>query len=269
MDEAKSLTHMAIAAMIAAAFLAAVFGLINLGRSMWRSMSQEDEANSKISTYANYCAYDNKVVRAQDIIQVMEEHYNDIWVAIYDSPDTTKFVVEDRTLQKMPGFSGGISAPLFYMYNPDGYTGSSMISEDSYTSNTIPVLDTALQAFSTTFNGNSVKDAFDNAAGNSNMLQAGNGDHGVANPDSTGNFYALAANGQFEALQSVFLNNNKLCRLTRRDATNNKEITYGIGYYAPFLSMLVYENDNTTDVAGIIFIRESASVNPEAVSESK
>ena len=269
MDEAKSLTHMALAAMISAAFLAAVFGLINLGHSMWKAMSQEDEANHRISTYANYCAYDNKIVRAQDIVQLAEEYYDDIWIAIYDSGEVSTDYIVGHTMKKMLPASG-LGAPKIYMYNPNGYTGNSVITRDSYTSNTVNILDNTLSTFTTTFTNKTISDAFDSKAGSAAMLTKGDGSgsHDIANPDATGNLYDLAANGQFEGLQSVFLNNKNLYRISRKNTAEGKQYDYGLGYYAPFLSMLVYENDNTTDVIGVIFIRESGQVDPETVDEN-
>lgn len=265
MDEAKSLTHMALAAMISAVLLSMVFSLILLGQSMWKAMDQEDTANSRIKTYANYSAYDNKIVRAQDIIQLVEEHYDDIWVLVCDGPVAAGNPMKaDGSLWNMPAYTAmpNISA---YMYNPNKYTGNYTLSSKNYLYNVVPVLDSALSQI--TSNNTTVAQLCDGAAGDTQFyVREPNGvNPSVADVSSKGNMYGIASTGQYDCLQSLFLNNNNLNRLSRADA--NTSYTFGTGYYAPFLSVLVYDSDNTTDVVGVIFVRETSEVNPESVDD--
>jgi len=81
MDEAKTLTNMAISAILASLFLSAAAGLIALGYNMWSYFSRQDAANNKMSDYVNYTAFDNTTVRGQDVISLLESDL-DIFVIV-------------------------------------------------------------------------------------------------------------------------------------------------------------------------------------------
>ena len=254
MDEAKALSHMAITTMMAAMFLGIIVGLLSLGGLMWKSMAREEEANDRIRNYADYAAYDNKVVKGQDIVKLMEEHYDDIWVMVFNGPtDGSGKIKADCTLDNMGTYTT-CPSPTITMYKQGYYSGNYIINTKTFTGNSNPTLKSLQDVLPGQVNGKSVQDyvSFTNIT--------------PADTTSTtvkGNCYELAASGNYTALQNLFLNNENLYRLDRLDDAG-ETVAYGVGTYAPFLSMLVYDNDNTTDVVGVIFVRESTNVDPNA-----
>jgi hypothetical protein len=232
---------------------------------MWKAMDKEDEANSRIKNYTNFAAYDNKLVRAQDIIQLAEESYDDIWMLIYDGP-TAGAMTPGSKIWDLPAYS---TTPVLraYMYNPGKYTGNYKLKPQNYVSNTVPVLDSILSTVSTS--GSTVAELCDSNSGDAKMYVRDNDGVHPWIADSTnnpsGNIYGLVSTGQYDAIQSLFLNNGNLNRLSRATGDNSISYEYGTGYYAPYLSLLVYDSDNTTDVVGVIFIREPSTVDPMSI----
>lgn len=257
MDEAKALSHMAITTMMAAMFLGIIVGLLSLGGLMWKSMAREEEANDRIRNYADYAAYDNKVVKGQDIVKLMEEHYDDIWVMVFNGPtDGSGKIVPGRTMNDMGQFTN--PSPTISMYKQGYYSGNYIINAKTFTGNSNPTLKSLQDVLPGQVNGKSVQDYVSSIPNFKTITPSD-----TTSTNVLGNCYDLAASGNYTALQNLFLNNENLYRLDRLDDAG-ETVAYGVGTYAPFLSMLVYDNDNTTDVVGVIFVRESANVDPNA-----
>lgn len=83
MDEAKTLIHMSVSAIIASVFLALAVGTIGIGYILWGYFSRQENAASAMSSYVNFTAYDNSTVRGQEVVQLIEAN-EDIFVIIFD-----------------------------------------------------------------------------------------------------------------------------------------------------------------------------------------
>lgn len=84
MDEAKSLVHMALTAMFGALIIMAVITLITLGNLMWRAFSRQNDAQRRLQEYSKYSAFDNTVVRGQDVIALMHDTQGSPWIIVTD-----------------------------------------------------------------------------------------------------------------------------------------------------------------------------------------
>ena len=71
-DEAKTLIHMSVSAIIASVFLALAVGTIGIGYILWGYFSRQENAASAMSSYVNFTAYDNSTVRGQEVVQLIE-----------------------------------------------------------------------------------------------------------------------------------------------------------------------------------------------------
>lgn len=241
MDEAKSLVHMSISAMFAAVILTIAMGLMLLGYFMWSYFSRQDAANQRIKDYATYAAFDNTTVRGQEIIQLIEEHSDDIFVVIYSGKSNV--VNNNINIDNM----SNIGSPIAYMAstNTNSFIYKYVTSDDNYTQNSIACLDKALQHLK--------------GIGSLNSLAA-----------STPNLYGYASTCNTAKLQECFLtsaNNYSLYKPVFVDYSYSPAKVdtdgkcSGPGYYSAFKSCLVYDNDNTTDIVGVIFVQETPNVN--------
>lgn len=83
MNEAKTLTHMAVSVMIGAMILAAAMGLITLGYNIWSMFSKQDLANRRLRDYSTYAAFDNAVVRGQEVVTLIATTEGDPFVVVF------------------------------------------------------------------------------------------------------------------------------------------------------------------------------------------
>lgn len=87
MDEAKTLIHMSVSAIMTSVFITLAVGVIGFGYILWGYFSRQEEASSAMSSYVSFTAYDNSVVRGQEVIQLIESN-QDIFVLIFDGSGT-------------------------------------------------------------------------------------------------------------------------------------------------------------------------------------
>lgn len=79
MDEAKTLVHLSISTIFSAIFLAVCVGLISTGAILWSLFSRQDATNEAMHNYARYAAFDNTTIRGQEMLQLVESS-DDIFV---------------------------------------------------------------------------------------------------------------------------------------------------------------------------------------------
>ena len=87
MDEAKTLVHMSVSAIIASVFLAFAVGVIGVGYILWGYFSRQENSSSALASYVSFTAYDNSTIRGQEVIQLIEAN-EDIFVIIFDGVGT-------------------------------------------------------------------------------------------------------------------------------------------------------------------------------------
>ena len=83
MNEAKTLVQISVSVMIGAMVLSAAVGLITLGYSMWNMFSKQDLANRRLKEYSTYSAFDNTIVRGQEVVSLIATTEGDPFVAVY------------------------------------------------------------------------------------------------------------------------------------------------------------------------------------------
>lgn len=220
MDEAKTLVHMSVQAILAAMLLAAATGLISLGYLMWSYFSRQDAANQRMATYANYTAYDNTTIRGQEVIELLESDL-DVFVLIYEDINSVEnHSIDDATTST--------SKLLAIHTGSDGHVTNFPL-KDIDTENVNSACKSALEAAKGT--NQTPNDLA--RANSSKVLPLGYNDLVKEFTQSTNSAYNLGAQ--------------------RRSPQTGQLIE--TGSYAAFKSALVYDNDNTTDVVGIILIR--------------
>lgn len=227
MDEAKSLVNMAVAAMLAAMFLGATIGLVGLSYMLWSYYSREDAANQKMSDYANYTAFDNTTVRGQEVAQLISDADGDFFVMVFDGTKGSPDVDGNYSINTM-GVSG-TKPVLLYTAGTGTWMSDKLIQVDDTFSNnsTVTNLLTRLQ----TYNGMRI-----------GSISA---THNLTPDDST------------DHIQALFLKSNTgLGENQRNLGVPNKD-----GYYAAFKSTLIYDDDGTTDILGVVLVRQAAETN--------
>lgn len=221
MEEAKTLVHMSISAILSSMILVAAIGLIGLGYVVWSYFSRQDAANQRMADYANYTAFDNTTVRGQEVIGLIESDL-DLFIIFYDGASQS-----DRTIDNM-----SVSASPTYIYYSDtpGVSDFNFSSIQS-TDNSINTCENALT-----------------------RLKALN-----RTPDSV--FTASSGkclNGlSHSALISKFTDSMGGLGAKARDNSGQYIQTNS---YAAFKSTLVYAEDGTTDIVGVILVRADENV---------
>lgn len=217
MDEAKTLIHMAISVMLTAMIITACVGLIALGYMLWGSFSREDMAKSRLNDYATLSAYDNTVVRGQEVIQLIESN-SDIFVVVYDG----KYVAGvDKNINMMD-----IATTDPYIYCPDEVAGAYLVHNINV-NNTDNV--TLRNAFAKLKGSDTSKSLYSIW---SNLSE----DH------------KLYTSKEHQTLMNTFLHSKHLGRPTADDTDDDS--------FAAFKSGLIYAEDGTTDIVGVVFIRQ-------------
>ncbi len=216
MDEAKALVHMSIAATFAAMLIAAAVGLISLGYTMWAYFSRQDTANSRMSNYSNYTAFDNTTVRGQEVVQLLESDL-DVFVVIFADTTTSSHTLDEVT--SITGYPIAAGCTEYY---------SDWVPRDKgiQASNSITTCRTALSSFKNYTN--------------TPWYMAGK-------ENKTKNLKLMSYDKLVEEFTSGILQ-----KPVAGVANSNS--------YAAFKSVLVYEDDSSTDVAGIVLVRENDKV---------
>lgn len=219
MDEAKTLIQMALSAIFSAMLLAAAVGLITLGYMFWGYFSREDAANNRLADYANYTAYDNTIVRGQEVVQLIESN-DDIFVAVFNgtnnpaAPNMDYLVTENNS--------------PFFLYVPDEVAGAFQPEKIE--------IDTDNEAMATAMSV--LKDKGGTGITIQNLYNIMDTDHQLYETKS------------HEELVNSFLTAN-LCGLPLTSEGIDKNS------YAAFKSGLIYANDGTTDVVGVVFVKQA------------
>lgn len=212
---------MSISAVFAALLISAAVGLIGIGYTMWSYFSRQDYANKRMSDYSNYTAFDNTTVRGQEVLQLIESDL-DVFVVIYGDTRTTPHSIDDMQAGSTPI---AVSCPLTY----DGFKCASNFS----TSNSNVSCAAALSSYKRDFSGRSVWQWAGQTDGNTNTI-------------SPSNYKYKGYNKLFTAFTSKGL------EMPAYDSAGNYIATNSFG---AFKSVLIYDNDHTTDIVGVVLIR--------------
>lgn len=222
MDESKHLVHMSLSAIFSALILAVVAGLIFLGYQMWGALERQDTANERIRNYTMYSAFDNTTVRGQEVVQLMEEHSDDIFILIYEGKSNPS----SNHIDTMSDCGTSPIACMIKNTNPDGYLERYTINDANKTENSNLALNAAI-----------------------NNLPTGSSLYDYQQDLSVVNFYNDAKSGNYNALSDAFLNPNIL----GKDTGNGSS-------FAAFKSAIVYDNDNTSDIIGVVLVKEAPGI---------
>lgn len=131
MDEAKTLIHMSVSAIITSVFLTFAVGVIGIGYILWGYFSRQENAASQMSSYVSLTAYDNTTIRGQEVIQLIEAN-EDIFVIVFDGIGSDK---DNLTI--------GSKAATWV--KTDGYAATVAPNTITGTVNNIPTFNNALQ----------------------------------------------------------------------------------------------------------------------------
>lgn len=217
MNEAKSLVHMSVSAMIAALFVGLAVGLITLGYFIWSMFSSQDLASRRLRDYATYAAYDNTVIRGQDAVSLIATTEGDPFVVVFigDYENETDY---NSTLKLQSFYHNSVTQYATLNYNDNYYKCSNasadycfrkLINEDDHSADK-PVIP----------EGHSLE-------GNNNF--------------SDGNV-------TYSDLQSTFVARTSYYTVK---ADGTKDPVLG---YSSFYSVLIYDGNSSTDVVGILLV---------------
>ena len=216
MDEAKSLIHHALAAMFASLILVAVMSLITLGNMMWRAFADQAESNRRLEEYAKYAAFDNQEVRGQDIISLIHDTVGTPFIAIV-GPSSTNHN------QYMPIHTTFTNTDLgFNLKNTFTSLGLQGMGN-------IETLGDFAEEIDTNFDPNNPINKVMNDDPN--------------NPETLPKIINNCSHNtplSYTELQAWFLNRGYLHS--------------NVSGYMPYKSYLIYEDDYSTDIVGILFI---------------
>lgn len=225
MDEAKTLVHMSLSSMFSAMFIAAAVGLIAVGYMLWGSLSRQESANNRLANYANYTAFDNTTVRGQEVIQLIESN-KDIFVVIYDCvPDSSKTNIDNQSIETTP----------LAKYVPDDVTVQSFTPSNISTENSNDTCKRALEKFKSA--GSTTIANLYTESGNINLADA-----------SHSQLIGYFTTGRTTGSTSVTLGKPAV------------DVNTELNSYAAFKSVLIYADDGTTDIIGILLVRQSPYV---------
>lgn len=228
MEEAKTLLHHALSALFGVLILAAVSALIALGYMMWGAFAKQDEANYKLREYAKYSAFDGTTVRGQDVISLLHNTQGQPWVLIMYKNETGTYV------------------PASMIYTSADW-------DFTITTSLLPInADTELSACITALGTtNTPKAIVTNMCGGTPpgveavVHFAADGSLKIRAPF---NFSSDVSKPSYSELQEWFM-------LRGKEATKTPT-SDGIAGYLPYKSHLVYEDDYSTDVIGIVLIEQ-------------
>lgn len=235
MDEAKSLVNMAVAAMFAAMILAAAMGLIYLGYQMWSYFSRQDAANERMTDYVNYTAYDCSTIRGQEAVSLIEYcRDNGKFVCIMEGLDSTTTNPNINVMVNNTGIK-------YYVFGTD--VNFDWTFDTRYlTTLANTTCNKGLSTFASACSTNPIS-----------------GMSGV----NTLNFVTQADQCTYDALIGMFLDSDDGNTWSFGRTSKSKtypdgtiETNYVKAGYSAFKSVLIYDNDTTTDIAGVLLIEE-------------
>lgn len=222
MDEAKSLVHMSISAVLTAMIIAMAVGLIGLGYTMWAYFSRQETANRRMSEYSNFTAFDNTTVRGQEVMELIESDL-DVFIVIYNGGAISgKTSINEMTATGNP----------VALYYPDlaGIKDFDLTTIQTTPANSITTCQNALVKLK-----------------------------GLAGKDvESASATIPRLNGKtYNELLKIFTSS-----VNTSGPSLGKPGDPGVetGSYAAFKSTLVYDNDATTDVVGVVLVREHKGI---------
>ena len=219
MDEAKTLIHLSVSSIFSAVLLAVCVSLIATGNYMWSVFARQDQSNKAMQNYAKFTAFDNAVVRGQEIMQLVESS-EDIFVIILEG-------------------ESGVNINNMTIHN----------SNDSIYYK-VPQLEAARDY-------NFTDESFRVNNTNNTLNQA--------------QLFCKTALGR-PATRGISMNNKSHDELVRMftlmhvdghiglgkpDMDPDTGATLNSGTYAAFKTMLVYDTDATSDIVGVVAVREA------------
>ena len=214
MEEAKTLLHHALSALFAVLILTAVVALISLGNLMWSAFSKQADANRRLREYSKYSAFDGTEVRGQDLLSLLHDTQGSPFI-IFTDPNG--------------GFVNIVVTSVDSNINL-----KTDVSASNLPSVVEPVLNSTVAGL--------VNDA--------EAAHSYNGDIFTANDDAVKGFlsydkpsvvnFGASVTFDYAELQEWFLGRGSV-------------IGHEPGYLA-YDSYILYDNDSTTDIVGIIAV---------------
>lgn len=227
MDEAKSLVHMSVSAILATLFLTIALGLIGTGYTLWSYFSKQSAADKQMSQYANYTAFDNTVVRGQEVLQLIEST-DDIFVLILSGDGG----------DDLSNINVGDDPDITYLYAPYDYmldtnfAGIDTTNENTTCRNSLTYLKAKETLKALNIDSNSAKNLGNYSHSQLVGLFTNSTDLNVS--INNGSVESTAGLGNYEI--------------------DNRGNVLNSGEYSEFVSTLVYD-EGTADVAGVILVR--------------
>lgn len=224
MSEAKTLVHMAITAMFGAVILSCALGLIYVGYNIWSLFSKQEQVNKIMQDHAQYSAFDHTVVRGQEVLSLISATKGELFILCIgdDSMDLNKYVRD------------------FVVYNENSLPPCNWEDLDITAKNNNKAYDN-FSAATADKQGKSVTafiDDFATSVGPGLSWQFG------VDPEPS-----------LEDIQKNFI--NKGIYTLKKDAEGNTHEENG---YAKYNSYLVYESADSSDIVGIILVRDSSPI---------
>ena len=224
MSEAKTLVHLAITAMFGAVILSCALGLIYVGYNIWSLFSKQEQVNKIMQDHAQYSAFDHTVVRGQEVLSLISATKGELFILCIgdDSADPTKFTRE------------------FVVYNPNSLPPCNWSELDITAKNNSIAYDNFSAATATTHDS-SVTDfieSFATSVGTGLSWQFG----GATEPS-------------LEDIQKNLINQGTYILKKAEGGTPNTETGY-----AKYNSFLVYESADSSDIVGIILVKDSSPI---------
>lgn len=219
MDEAKTLVHLSISAIFSAVLLAVCVGLIATGNYMWQVFARQDQSSKSMQNYARYTAFDNATVRGQEIMQLVESS-EEIFVLILEGQNGVN--INNMTIHNS-NESIYYKVPQLAVARDYNFTDNSFrVNSTNYTLNQAQL-----------FCKNSIQKP---------------GTRGITMNDKT-----------HEELVRLFTltHTDDHTGLGKPDMDPDTGATLNSGTYAAFKTMLVYDTDATSDVIGVVAVREA------------
>lgn len=225
MDEAKTLVHLSISAIFSAIFLAVCIGLVTTGAILWSIFSRQDAANAAMHSYARFAAFDNTTVRGQEILQLVESK-DDIFIIILEGTrNGSSNSIDDMSIDNND-HSIYVKLPTLAEAREYDFT-----NDQFRVNNTNATLQRAQQFCKSQ----------------------------IGKPTYRGR----TLNGKsHEELIHLFTTTHidPVLGLGRPDYDPATDTVLNSGTYAAYKSMLVYDTDSTSDVIGIVAVREAPGI---------
>lgn len=229
MDESKTLVNMAISVMFSSLILGAAVGLITIGYMLFSFLSNQDQANKRMHDYVDYTSFDNTIIRGQEAIQLIQSDY-DIFVIVFngkDFNDPAKGSIRDVKSLMTTGFDGAETSKPVAVYTSDveGIRNFDLTKVDP--TSTDATGQTALNALASL--------------------------HTTPMDLKASSDIEDLSTWKYSKLVSAFTDSKDAYGKPIR---NKDGVKIQSSSYAAFHSSLVYAEDGTTDVVGVILVRE-------------